>query len=324
MRAAVVAVVVATVVLGPGVALADPAGPTDYETTITSVEPALDGIELRMLGGDSFIELTVDGREVVVTGYRGEPYLWFQADGIVSENRRSESTYLNEDRYGEAEIPADADPDAEPEWMEVASDGRYAWHDHRTHWMVTEPPPGAEPGDTVLEAVVPLVVDGEPVLVSVRSVYQEPPSPWAASVGGVIGLVLTATAVRLLGRAAGTRLALFALGGAALVIGVWERFSMPPEAAASALVILLPAGTLLFAWMAKPDAPTQAYAGLLAAVSLLAWAVLRWEVLVRPILPTQAPWELDRLVVAAAATGALSVVWNLASGLVADRRADEA
>ena len=102
--------VVATVVLGPGIALADPAGPTDYETTITSVERAVDGIELRMLGGDSFIELTVDGREVVVTGYRGEPYLWFRADGIVSENRRSESTYLNEDRYGEAEIPAAADP----------------------------------------------------------------------------------------------------------------------------------------------------------------------------------------------------------------------
>ena len=320
MRWAAAAVLVATILLAPATALADPAGPTDYETTIVSIEPGVDGLSARMLGGDSFLELTVVGHDVLVTGYRGEPYLRFDPDGTVSENARSETTYLNQDRYGETEVPEDADPEADPEWVEVATDGRYAWPDHRTHWMVEDPPPGAEPGDTVLEAVVPLEVDGEPVLISVRSEYVEPPGPWASSVGGAIGLVATATVIRLFGRAAGARASLLALGSAALVMGIWERLSMPPEAAASPLVFLLPAATLLFGWMAKPSAPTQAYAGLLSGISLAIWVGARWEVLVRPILPTNAPWQLDRLVTAAAATGTVVVIWNLVAGLIAERR----
>ncbi len=319
MRWAAAVALMALVVLSPAAALADPAGPTDYETTIVSIEPEVDGLSARMLGGDSFLELTTVGHDVLITGYRGEPYLRFDADGTVYENARSETTYLNQDRYGETEVPATADPDADPEWVEVASDGRYAWHDHRTHWMVEEPPPGAEPGDTVLEAVVPLEVDGEPVLISVRSLYVEPPGPWASSVGGAIGLVVSATLVRLMGRASGARASLLGLGTAALTMGIWERLSMPPEAAASPLVFLLPAGTLLFAWMAKPSAPTQAYAGLLSALSLGVWVWLRWEVLLRPILPTAAPWQMDRLVTAAAATGTVVVLWHLLAGLLGGR-----
>ena len=76
-------------------AAADPAGPTDFQTEIVAVEPAVPTIDLRMIGGDSFIEMEVQpGVDVVVIGYRGEPYLWFAADGRVYENDRSPSTYL--------------------------------------------------------------------------------------------------------------------------------------------------------------------------------------------------------------------------------------
>ena len=50
-------------------------------------------------------------------------------------NERSPSRWVNDDRYGLATPPADATADAPPEWVEVANGGRYAWHDHRIHWM---------------------------------------------------------------------------------------------------------------------------------------------------------------------------------------------
>ncbi|MFV0258073.1 MAG: hypothetical protein ACK5PP_06455 [Acidimicrobiales bacterium] len=159
-------------------AAADPPGPTDYQTTVEAVDPDNPGIEITILGGDSFVELAAEpGVEVEVIGYEGEPYLHFWPDGTVMVNERSPSRWLNEDRYSDTEVPAEASATAEPAWQEVADGGVYAWHDHRAHWMVATHPPSAEPGDTVLEGVVPMVVDGTPVAVHVRSVLLPPPSP---------------------------------------------------------------------------------------------------------------------------------------------------
>ena len=93
--AAVVGVVVGGVVgvgagalLGPDVAHADPAGPTDYRTEIVAIEPATDAIEIVVEGGDAFLHVTVEpGHEVVVLGYDGEPYLRIGPDGAVDQNR---------------------------------------------------------------------------------------------------------------------------------------------------------------------------------------------------------------------------------------------
>ncbi len=138
-------------------AMADPAGPTDYRTEIIGIEPDVDGISLDVIGGDSFVELTVDpGVEVMVLGYNGEDYLRFDADGSVHQNERSPSRWLNDDRFGDGDIPTEATPDAEPAWVQVADDGQYAWHDHRSHWMNEAQPPAAEPGDVILEAVIPM------------------------------------------------------------------------------------------------------------------------------------------------------------------------
>jgi hypothetical protein len=312
-RLAALAALTAVVLAVPAPALADPAGPTDYRTDILSVEPTIDGLEIRMLGGDSFMELTAPaGRTILVTGYRGEPYLRFEPDGTVLENRRSPTTYLNLDRYGEVEIPPEATPAARPDWVEVADDGRYAWHDHRTHWMNSDPPPGAEPGDTILEAVVPLVVDATPVTVTVQSTWVDPPSPWASSLGFFVGLVGALTAVRLLRPEPMLRGSLLVASTAALVMGVWERASMPPEAAASLLVVLLPVGGLLFGWFARAGSPIAGMAASFAAAHLLVWAGLRWRVMVEPILPTDAPWALDRFLTAfVAAVGVVVLVQSL-------------
>ena len=100
----------AAVALGVGVVLAaafstpvfaDPAGPTDYRSEVVSVDPATADIEVEIIGGDSFVQLTAQpGTDVIVVGYRGEPYLWFRPDGTVVENRNAPTTYQNLSRYG--------------------------------------------------------------------------------------------------------------------------------------------------------------------------------------------------------------------------------
>ena len=88
---------------------ADPAGPTDYRSEVVSVDPATADIEVEIIGGDSFVQLTAQpGTDVIVVGYRGEPYLWFRPDGTVAENRNAPTTYQNLSRYG-SEAPAGVD-----------------------------------------------------------------------------------------------------------------------------------------------------------------------------------------------------------------------
>ena len=124
-----------------------------------------------------------EGHTVIVEGYTGEPYLRFQPDGTVERNRLSTATYLNDDRQGEVDLPADvtaAGPDAEPEWEEVADGGTYAWHDHRVHWM-DDSSPSVDRGEPVPGAYdpwrVPIVVDGAPAEVQGILVYEESVSP---------------------------------------------------------------------------------------------------------------------------------------------------
>ena len=89
-RVAVLGMAAVWLVLGAAPATADPAGPTDYQTEVTSIDPPADGFRVEAIGGDAFILLTAEpGVTVEVLGYRGEPYLRFHPDGRVEENRRS-------------------------------------------------------------------------------------------------------------------------------------------------------------------------------------------------------------------------------------------
>jgi hypothetical protein len=103
--------------------------------------------------------------EIVILGYDGEPYLRVTRDGVF-RNVRSPATYLNEDRFANVELPAVADPKAEPEWEKIAAHPRYEWHDHRIHWMSPIDPPEvrASPDAThhVFDWEVPGTVDGTP------------------------------------------------------------------------------------------------------------------------------------------------------------------
>jgi hypothetical protein len=310
-------------VVGSPAALADPPGPTDFQSEVTSIEPPTAGIEVEIIGGDSFVVLRVaDGLGVVeVVGYRGEPYLRFLPDGSVEENQRSPSKYLNEERYG-TELPAEADAGGEPEWLVVANDGAYAWHDHRTHWMNPQPPPGLGPGDRVVEGVVPLLINGAEVDVTVASTWADPPSrlPVAAGFAAGLGLaVVVWSRRRVLGAVLGLSLLATAVGTIAYLSvpaetgPSWSLWVLPVTAAGVALTVALLSDRVALVGRRRPILL------LLASIELVVWGIVHWSWLWPAILPTSLPFWLDRLVAAAVLTGALGAAATVVAVAASER-----
>jgi hypothetical protein len=105
-----------------------------FSSTINFIQNAR-GIDAQASGDGHFTFTAPPGHTVVVTGYSGEPYLRFRA-GKIDENERAPTTFVNRD----APPSPRADAKAAPEWHQVATGLRYTWHDHRTHWMASQPP----------------------------------------------------------------------------------------------------------------------------------------------------------------------------------------
>ena len=292
--------VVASVLPGASPVAADSAGPTDYRSEISGVEPATDEISVTIEGGDAFVRIVaVPGTEVLLFGYEGEPYLRIDAAGTVVENRRSPATYLNQDRYG-SEVPESASADAEPEWVVVARNGAYAWHDHRAHRMDPFAPLNASRGDTVLDGVIPIAVDGRAVSILVTTRWMPTPSPWPAILGAVIG-----TAATVLAATAGRVAPVVAVTAAAATVVGWAQYrSLPGETGPVAAWWLLPLVALGFAVVGVllGSSPSAHAATAIAAVQVGLWGYTRRDGLRRAILPTDAPFWLDRFVGAAAVT----------------------
>lgn len=290
-------------------AVADPAGPTSFRTEIRGFVPAVDGVATTVVGGDSFIELSVDpGHAVEVIGYRGEPYLRFRPDGTVQRNRNAPSTYLNQDRYGNVAVPVSASAEAAPDWETVADDGRYAWHDHRTHWMSAIDPPGRHAGDTILEGFVPLVVDGAEVELRVAAIWAPTPSLVPVIVGAASGVALGLVGwIRR--RTIPSLTAL--LAAVALTIAAIDYTSVPSETGPTPWLWLLPGIALLVATASAvgggSSAPWRQVLQWVALVDLVLWSLLRWDWMWQPILPTNAPFWLDRMVTAAALSGSIAL-----------------
>jgi hypothetical protein len=111
-------------------------GNPNYRSIVGHVMPSVPGIKLQVLNFDDRLELdNASGRTVLVRGYENEPYARVMGNGTVQVNRRSPAYYLNNDRTGEAKVPATANPKAPPQWQVIDRSGRFQWHDHRIHWM---------------------------------------------------------------------------------------------------------------------------------------------------------------------------------------------
>ncbi len=311
------------ILASPGVAVADPPGPTDYLSEVTEIDPDLPGIAVEIIGGDSFVLLTVEpGIAVDVVGYSGEPYLRFLTDGTVEENRLAPSKYLNEDRYAAGVIPDEADADADPEWVVVATDGSYAWHDHRTHWMNPMPPPGRGPRDQVAEGVVPLFVDGVEVDVTVASFWQEPPSPLPTTAGLVVGLLAAALVLRERRMEVVTTIG---IGAAAAFVGGVAYLSVPPETSPPWSLWVFPFTAVVLAALAQGAGSRLTVTMrrtllLIAALELVAWGIAHWGWLWAAVLPTSLPFWLDRFVGALTLVGAVGVTVAVLTGTARQTR----
>lgn len=289
--------VAAMVVLGAAPAMADPAGPTDYTSEFIEIDPPLSGFEVEVIGGDAFVRLVVEeGTQVEVVGYSGEPYLLFKENGEVFENELAPTTYTNQDRYAIVEIPARASASAAPEWQLVSTDGAYSWHDHRAHWMNPEPPPGAHPGDQILEGVVPILVDGTEVDLTVISVWEEDPSVVPVLAGALIGILIG----WLGARTATIRWVVAGLAVAATTIAGIAFLSVPAETAPSVVMVLVPVSAFVLALVARESVALVA----VASLELVVWGVVRWDWMWKAIIPTVAPHWLDRSVTAVTLAGA--------------------
>ena len=301
----------------PGVARADPAGPTDYRSEVVSITPTTDVISVSIEGGDSFVRIVVaEGHELTVLGYDDEPYLRISADGTVEENRRSAATYYNTERFGTDTLPEVVDNDAPPDWVAVGRGGSWAWHDHRAHWMGPEPPIGLDAGESLPPQVVPVVVDGVRVDIAVQITLQSSPSVWPAVFGVLTGLLV----VLLAGRAGPATLTFgtLVLATTATVVGVAQFRSLPAETGPLMTWWLLPAIAVACAVatiVTYGRWPTmQSAVALLAGLQLALWAYTRRATLTKPVLPTDLPFWFDRIITAAALAGgtALTVVAGVA------------
>jgi hypothetical protein len=241
---------------------------------------------------------------VIVFGYAGESYLRFAPDGTIAENRLSATTYENRNRFGSPEVPPFVDHTAAPEWHEIGSGGVWAWHDHRSHWMLPDPPIGLDPGESLPAAAIPITVDGRPVDIIVETTLIAAPSWWPTALGLLIGLQL-ALVGWWLGPATVTSITIV-VSLAATVTGAGQFLSLPSETGPLHLWWLMPAVALVsgLAAVAVYGRSDLLVRGLLAlsGAQLFVWALMRRAVFTHPVLPTDIAFWFDR----AATGGALA------------------
>ena len=142
-----------------------------YNSVITSESPQVQGLDLSLIKSGESITLTNNtGKTVEVSGYTGEEYLRFDAQGVW-QNNNSLSSFLNGSLVinGFAQQLSQNQGNKPPDWKKIADGNTYSWHDHRMHWMAQERPPmvAADPHNPhkVFEWSMDLTVDGTPVVV---------------------------------------------------------------------------------------------------------------------------------------------------------------
>jgi hypothetical protein len=154
---------------------------SNYRTGIRGIDQGTPAIAVRTVAGEQLELVNRSDQEVVVLGYRLEPYLRVGPGGVF-ENQRSPSTYTNRFRTAPVEIPPEFDAKAAPEWRRVGDGPSAAWHDHRSHWTGPDPPAvKASPGTP--HVIVPdwqiPVRQGDLTMVIRGDITWVPgPSPW--------------------------------------------------------------------------------------------------------------------------------------------------
>jgi hypothetical protein len=173
-------------------------GNPNFRSIVHGIAPAIHGVQVQVLNNDDRFELdNRSGKTIVIQGYDSEPYARLLPDGTVEVNKRSPATYLNNDRYAQASVPAFAKANAKPQWQVEAKTGRFQWHDHRMHWMAKSLPPQVKDKHKrtkIFDYKIPLQVNGKPVALKGTLVWVGPQGG-SFPVGAGIALALIALAL---------------------------------------------------------------------------------------------------------------------------------
>jgi hypothetical protein len=187
---AVLALLLVPVSAGPAAAHAIGTGTeaSNYRTGIRGIDQGIPGLSVRTVAGEQLELTNRSTKEVVVLGYRLEPYLRIGPGGVF-ENQRSPSTYTNRFRTAPADIPSEFDATAIPEWRRVGDGPSVAWHDHRSHWTGPDPPavkasPDA-PHVVVPDWQIPVEQDNLTMVIRGTITWVPGPSPWPWALAAV-------------------------------------------------------------------------------------------------------------------------------------------
>jgi hypothetical protein len=252
---------------------------SNYQTDVRDVTTSVPGLTVRVLQAGNQLELINRSRqEVVVLGYRSEPYLRVGPTGVY-ENRRSPSAYANRFANVPTRIPAGLDPAAPPDWRRIRNQPDAVWHDHRTHWSGPDPPAvAADRGHrqvVVPNWQIPLRLGQRTALIQGDIVWVPGPSPWPWAL-----LAVAAFAVML---AAGWRrwyglLTLLAVAAVAAdafhTVGAFAASTAPvlPKAYSSSISVCAWAAAVVAVWLLRRGRLQAGRVLLLLAGTLLAFA----------------------------------------------------
>jgi hypothetical protein len=186
--------------------------------------------------------------------------------------------------------------------------------------MQSARPFGLEAGDQILEAVIPIVVDGDTVEVTVISTWKPAPSPLAMWLGVLAGLAVGVGAWLLRGSRIPAITASLPVVVLTVGVGAAQYFSLPSATGPRPIWIVLPliaavsaVAGLLLGVTGKRFAADAAM--LLVGVELAVWGFMKRDGLDAAIVPTDAPFWLDRFTTAAALVGGVMLVaiaiWSL-------------
>lgn len=172
-------------------------GATNFHTNLRSVSPEPPGLEVRVVESGSRLEVRNGGAEVLVLGYKGEPYLRIGPDGVF-QNLLSTASYINATRKGSLPpVSAQNAKVGDTDWERISSDPVARWHDHRIHWMLPTNPPAvsASPGRThvvIPEWVVDLRQGSQAITVKGDLVWKPGGSalPWFVVIAALLALVV--------------------------------------------------------------------------------------------------------------------------------------
>lgn len=201
LKVGLAAVLLTATVVAPAAA-ADAGSPdaTYYRSSVSSVQPAVPGLDVRIGAEDGMVTLVNGtGNTVTVVGYANEPYLRITQTEAL-ENTNALTSKLNASpSLDKMSAGALGDTTSQPpKWVTRSNEPKVTWRDYRVLWTNNQRPPivAADPHSEhqVFTWALQMRVGSDPVLVLGEVRWTG--TPWLSTVQLVlVAAVLVALAV---------------------------------------------------------------------------------------------------------------------------------